>query len=127
MNKPRVIKDFDALSDEIQEQIKLKYPFGFEQHLIRFSNKEGKSVSALPYEAEDKYYLVRMSVEEAKELVEMDDDYDEGGNLKDDIKEAYEDKYFDGEGEDEFDEEDEVDPYQDRDKGDDDDDDDHDR
>jgi hypothetical protein len=119
MGKPRVIKDFDALSGDIQEQIKLNYPYGFEQHLIRFNNKEGKSVSALPYEAEDKYYLVRMSVEEAKEIIELDEDFDEDGNLKDEIKEEYEEKHFE-EDEEEFKESEETDPYADKDKNDDD-------
>lgn len=40
LNKPRTIKDFEALEVIIQEQIKLYYPDGFEQNLIRFTNKE---------------------------------------------------------------------------------------
>ena len=36
INKPRVIKDFEKLDIEIQEQIKLNYPYGFERHLIIF-------------------------------------------------------------------------------------------
>lgn len=93
MDKPRVIKDFEALDVATQERIKLFYPEGFEDSLIRFANKEGKNVSALPFETEDKYYLVRMTVSEAQELIEEDDDYDEDGNLKDDIRDDYEDKY----------------------------------
>ena len=48
-NKPKVIQDFEKLSKEIQEQIKLTYPNGFSQHLIQFTNKEGRFVSALPF------------------------------------------------------------------------------
>ena len=92
-SKPRVIKDFDKLDLEIQEQIKLEYPEGFEDNLIYFTNKDGKRVSALPFETEEKYYLVRMTVEEAQQIIEDDDDYDEDGNLKDDIKEEYEEKH----------------------------------
>ncbi|MGW8121866.1 hypothetical protein ACV07N_04330 [Roseivirga echinicomitans] len=92
-SKPRVIKDFDKLDVEIQEQIKLEYPEGFEDHLIYFTNKEGKRVSALPFETEEKYYLVRMTVEEAQQIIEDDDDYDADGNLKDEIKEEYEEKH----------------------------------
>ncbi len=94
-NKPRVIKDFDRLDEGIQEQIKLAYPEGFKNNLIFFTNKEGKRVSALPYETEDKYYLVRMTVAEAAEIIRDDDDYDEDGILKDDVKEEYEGKYSD--------------------------------
>ena len=93
--KPRILKAFEALDVEIQEQIKLAYPEGFEDHLIKFVNKEGKYQSGLPFETEDKYYLVKMTRDEAKELIEEDDDYDEEGNLKDEVREDFEDKYED--------------------------------
>lgn len=94
-NKPRVIKDFEKLDTHIQEQIKLVYPNGFFEHLISFTNREGKRVKALPFEAEDKYYLIRMTILEAQEIIDQDDDYDDDGTLKDDVKEEYEDKYAD--------------------------------
>ena len=64
--KPRVVKDYDKLDVSIQEQIKLEYPYGFEDNLVTFTNAEGKRVSALPFETAEKYYLVRMTVEEAQ-------------------------------------------------------------
>lgn len=94
-NKPRVIKDYEKLSEEMQEQIKLAYPFGFSDHLIGFYNKDGLRVSALPFETEDRIYLVRMSVAKAQKIVNDDDDYDDLGVLKDDVREEYEDKYDD--------------------------------
>ena len=96
-NKPRVIKDYDKLDPEIQEKIKLEYPSGYSENLIYFNNKEGKRVSALPFETEDKYYLVRMTVYEAEKIIEDDDDYDSTGSLKDSAKEEYESKYADDE------------------------------
>lgn len=90
--KPRVVKDYEKLDTQIQEQIKLEYPFGFEDNLIKFTNAEGKRVSALPFEAEDKYYLVRMTVEEAQAIIEDDDDYDEDGNLTDEAREDIEER-----------------------------------
>ncbi|HNY44098.1 MAG: hypothetical protein QM212_05185 [Bacteroidota bacterium] len=92
-NKPKVIQDFEKLSKEIQEQIKLTYPNGFSQHLIQFTNKEGRFVSALPFETDDKYYLVRMTLDEAREIIYSDDDYDDDGILKNDVKEEFVDKY----------------------------------
>jgi len=94
-NKPRVIKDFEKLDPEIQEQIKLKYPDGFYTHLVYYTNREGQNVTALPFETEEKYYLVRMTTIQAKAIIEEDDDYDIDGNLKDDVRERYEDKYSD--------------------------------
>lgn len=94
-SKPRVIKDFEKLEENLQEQIKLAYPYGFYDSLIHFYNKDGKRVSALPFETDDKYYMVRMTVAEAKALIEDDDDFDDDGNLKEEIKDDYENKYSD--------------------------------
>ena len=91
--KPRVIKDFEKLDQNIQEQIKLNYPDGFYHHLISFLNKDGVKVSALPFETEEKYYLVRMTVQQAIDIIDEDDDYDDEGYLKEDIKLDFEDKY----------------------------------
>jgi len=96
-NKPRVIKDYEKLDPEIQERIKLEYPSGYSDSLIYFNNKDGKRVSALPFETDDKYYLVRMTVYEAEKIIEDDDDYDSTGSLKRSAKEEYESKYSDDE------------------------------
>ena len=92
-NKPRVIKDYDKLDPAIQEQIKLVYPAGFSDHLIYYFDKDGKNVSALPFETDDRYYLIRMTLSEAERIIEDDDDYDDDGFLKDHVREEYEDKY----------------------------------
>lgn len=94
-SKPRIIKDFEKLERELQEQIKLAYPYGFHGNLIHFYDKEGKKVSALPFETDDKYYMLRMTVAEAKQIIEDDEDFGVDGTLKEDIKDDYEDKYGD--------------------------------
>lgn len=94
-DKPRVIKDFKKLDPELQEQIKLVYPYGFSENLITFTDKNGMLVSALPFETDEKYYLLRMTEKEAVKIVELDEDYDDEGNLKKGIKNEYEDKYAD--------------------------------
>lgn len=93
--KPRVIKDYDKLSEEIQQQIKLIYPYGYSQNLITFTDKDGKLVSALPFETDEKYYLVRMTKKEANFIIQEDDDFDDDGNLKSDSKLEFEDKFSD--------------------------------
>lgn len=94
-NKPRVVTSFDKISQDLQEQIKLSYPFGFSEELIQFNNKEGESVSALRFETDEKIYLIKMTRTKARQLVEEDEDYDDEGVLKPEVKEDYEDRYSD--------------------------------
>lgn len=97
MSKPRVVKDYDKLDESVKQQIKLTYPEGFERNLIQFKNKEGKTVSALPFETEEVYYLIRMTILEAQEIIEEDEDYDDEGFLKDEVREEYEENIEDDE------------------------------
>jgi len=91
--KPKVIKDYNKLDKDLQQQIKLIYADGFADNLIHFFDKNGIKITVLPFETEDKYYMLRMTENEAVALVDEDDDYDDDGFLKDDVKQEYEDKY----------------------------------
>ncbi|MEO9483209.1 MAG: hypothetical protein ABJG47_07175 [Ekhidna sp.] len=71
----------------------MAYPEGFEEYLIKYVNKDGLYQSGLPFETEDKYFLVKMTREEANSLIAEDDDYDDDGNLRDEVKEEYEDRH----------------------------------
>ena len=95
MNKPRIIKDYEKLPEEVIEQIKLVYPLGFSRHLVQFVNKDGEKKKGLPFETEEYYYLIRMTGARAEAIIEDDDDYDENGVLKKLVKEKYEEKYED--------------------------------
>jgi DNA-directed RNA polymerase subunit delta len=88
--KPRIAKDYDKLSADIINQIKLEYPFGFEDNLISYKDAKGNKISALPFEAEDVYYLVKMTKLEAQQIIEDDEDYDDEGNLREDFAEDVE-------------------------------------
>ena len=101
-SKPRVVKDYEKLDPEVLEQIKLAYPMGFRKHLITFRNAQGDMVSALPFETDDRYYLVRMTVVQAVKFIEDDDDYDEDGNLKPKVRKAYTAKHESGDDDDDF-------------------------
>jgi hypothetical protein len=94
-DKPKVIKDYNKLDKDLQEQIKFVYSDGFADHLIHFFDKNGIKVTALPFETEDKYYMLRMTETEAIQIVDEDDDFDDDGFLKDEVKQDYEDKYAD--------------------------------
>jgi len=89
--KKRVVKDYNKLPEEVVNNIKIEYPRGFVKHLIKYTNAKGQQVSALPYETEDVYYLIRMSVNEARQIILDDDDYEDGvlrGDFEDDISSA---------------------------------------
>lgn len=116
VNKLRVVTDYEKIPEEIQEQVKLAYPYGFSQHLITFKNREGKNIKGLRFETDEKIYLLRMTIARAEDIIEQDDDYDEDGNLADDVKADYKEKYIEGLDEDdeatteELDEDDLQDP-----------------
>ena len=84
-SKTRVIKDYESLPEDIKNRIKMTYPRGFAQHLVYYTDRNGKRVSALPFETDDIYYLVRMTVREAVQIIEDDEDYDSEGVLRDDF------------------------------------------
>lgn len=112
-SKPRVIKDFDKLDESIQDRIIQHYPDGFEKHLVKFVNAEGKNVSALPFETEDRYYLVRMTLKEARQLgTELDFDPDA---IAAEIKDEFVEKFDSGESDDEkdYDDDDDTDDFDD--------------
>lgn len=83
--KPRIAKDYDKMPEDLITRIKMEYPNGFENNLISYTDAKGNKVSALPFETEEAYYLVRMTLSEAKRIIEEDEDYDEGGNLREDF------------------------------------------
>lgn len=93
--KTRIIQDYEKLSNELKEQVKLVYPDGYSQYLIKFNNTKGEKVSALRFETFEKIFLIRMSTEKARQIILDDEDFDEDGILKDEIKDKYEDEYAD--------------------------------
>ncbi len=106
MAKKRIIKDYHALPEEIIRQVKMAYPTGFVAHLVQYTNQEGKIVSALPFETEDTYYLIRMTAQEARRIVSEDEDYDEEGVLREGFADIDVDAEFEGAAEEEEQEDD---------------------
>lgn len=90
MAKKRIVIDYDKLPEETINRIKLEYPDGYEENLITFTNAEGRYISALPYETEEIYYLIRMTANEARQIVKDDDDFDSEGKLRGDFSEDIE-------------------------------------
>ncbi len=90
-SKPRVIKDYDKLSEEIKQLIKLKYPEGYSEYLIKFTDTQGHFITGLPFETSDRFYMVRMTHSEAQILIDEDEDFDEDGVLTDEAVQRFED------------------------------------
>ncbi len=95
MDKKRIVKDYDKLPEDVLIRLKQKYPYGYADNLVSFVNKEGNRVSALPFETEDIYYLIRMTISQANKIIEDDDDYDKDGNLKEEFSLNIADSEFD--------------------------------
>lgn len=93
--KPKIIKSYENLTEDLQMQIKLAYPKGYARHLVSFVNKTGERQKGLPFETEEAYYLIKMTQQTAQAIVDEDDDFDDDGNLKARVRE----KYMDGEEE----------------------------
>jgi hypothetical protein len=124
MEKKRIIKSYEKLTQELQELMKEKYPYGYSNKLISLNNANNERFYAVPLETEDTTYLIKVQVEKIKKHSDSDDqiffnvddeDYDEQAkenfsdfDLPDD---SYEKTYDDGgdEGEDAGDEEEDVD------------------
>ena len=85
MSKKRIVKDYDKLPKEIVQQVKMEYPNGFAHKLIMYTGPKGEKISALPFETDEVYYLIRMTIQEARQIIRDDDDYDDDGRLREDF------------------------------------------
>jgi len=93
--KPRRLMTFEKLSESLQQQVKLVYSDGFADSLIEYTDKDGHKVFALRFETEEAVYLIKMSVKQAEKLVLEDDDFDDSGNLTENARHLYGEKYSD--------------------------------
>lgn len=65
-SKPRVIKDFEKLSADMQEAVKAAYPTGYFKFMVDYFDREGNKKSALPFETDEFFYLIKMPVSKPK-------------------------------------------------------------
>lgn len=119
IQKPRIIKDYEKLDKDMKKKVNEAYPNGFTENLINYTDpKTGLERFALPFETEDRYYMIRVD-----EFIESQIDSPSSSDEDDDIipdeipmdvlKKSNEDIPL--EGEDEEDEEDEEDDEEDED------------
>ena len=76
MGKKKLIKKYEHLPEDIIEQVKIKYPDGFEDSLITFENSRGEIELALPFETDDIYYLIKMPKNNTSGEEEEEEEFD---------------------------------------------------
>jgi len=84
VGKKRIIKSYEQLSEEMVERLKAKYPDGYEEKTITFTNPRGEIEVAIPFETEDIYYLIKLprtNAAEEEEEVESSS-FDEFDNFE---------------------------------------------
>ena len=84
MGKQKIIKAYEQLSENLVEKLKEKYPDGYEDHVITFTNSKGEIEVAIPFETEEIYYLIKLprnSTTEEEEDIESNS-YDEFDNFE---------------------------------------------
>lgn len=76
--KPRFIKNYEKLDENLREAIAKCYPLGYSSEIKTFDIGGGRFMSALPFETEDAVYLIKFPVAE-----EIDDEQDDLGGSDD--------------------------------------------
>ncbi len=101
METKKIIKSYENLSQELKDLLKEKYPYGYANKLIRLTNAKGETYFAVPLEAEDGSYLVKVPLEKPKKKSNNDDEdifsndnENDGDDLEDD--DDNEDKFKSG-------------------------------
>jgi len=71
--KKRIVTNFNNLSSDLQTQVKLRYPTGFSDSMIRIDKPDGSFFYAVSYDTSEISYLVKINVKIDEAIPE--DDY----------------------------------------------------
>ncbi|MDX2301833.1 MAG: hypothetical protein NW226_03490 [Microscillaceae bacterium] len=63
MEKKKIIKDYEKLSDKLKKALRKAYPDGYTNHMISYFDGQGKHVFMVPLETEEFIYMVRLRPE----------------------------------------------------------------
>ena len=96
MEKKRVIKNIDSISDEVKEAIRAKYPDGWNNHVQRVNKGTNEFFHVITVDTADTSYMIRVnvkvdSVEELEKLENQDSGGDDGDEDDDTIAGGEED------------------------------------
>ena len=104
INKKRIIKSLDNLSEELRNLLKKQYPLGYENSISRIKNAKNEPIFVFPLETEDTVFLIKVPVTKNSQ---GDYDVDSRKDPEDDHSEEddYGDKDFASGNDDDYDEE----------------------
>ena len=99
--KLKVITSYAKLTGAIKKQLREAYPYGYQEDLISFMNRDGRYEKGLRLETEEKIYLIRMSNFQIENFEDNDSDYYINEKLAEDTKKEFDLNQFDAKGSDE--------------------------
>lgn len=95
--KRRSVVSFANLPEELQEEVKKLYPYGYNEAMMRIEKPNGEFFYAVPFETDEVSYLVKVTVK-IDDHIEDEEDKD---YYSDDLKGA--DEFADNEEEEDID------------------------
>lgn len=104
VNKKRVIKSLENLTEDLKDLLREQYPNGYESSITRITNAKREPIFVFPLETSDATYLIKVPAtknSEGEYDVESkpEDEFDNSGDEEDPITPGY------NSGDDDYDEE----------------------
>ena len=95
--KRRLITSIHNLTPEQQAELKVLYPLGFNEVMMRYDNPDGTFFYPVPYETEDTYYMVKIDVKVDDGADDDSDNYYDDDEIKgaDELVDAQSDEMSD--------------------------------
>lgn len=89
MEKRRVIKSIENITDDVLDAIKKKYPDGWSNHVQRVTKGEKEFFHVITVETDDTSYLIKVNVkiDSMEELEKFSQQEDDSGDNSDDTLE----------------------------------------
>lgn len=85
MSKKRSVISYSNLSPELLKEFKNKYPYGYQNDVIKVVKPNGDFFHAVTMETDDAVYLVKVNVKIDSKIKDEDDEKEFFGTTSDDI------------------------------------------
>ncbi len=74
MDKKKLVVNYKNLSPELLALLKLKYPYGYQNHVIKVTKPNDEFFHAITLDTEDSSYLIKVNVKIDTKPKEVDDE-----------------------------------------------------